>query len=110
MIETTRSRVSLFMNKFRRLGLISYNENIEVHNSLLNAVLHDEPEIERIIQPTKTRRSQKEPSDEQGNCARHRVVRLIDLSGSSLQRSLVASLLVFQSVFRHADQRSLQQR
>jgi CRP/FNR family transcriptional regulator, cyclic AMP receptor protein len=47
MIGTTRSRVSFFMNKFRRLGLISYNGKIEVHNSLLNAVLRDKPEIER---------------------------------------------------------------
>jgi CRP/FNR family transcriptional regulator, cyclic AMP receptor protein len=45
MIGTTRSRVSFFMNKFRKLGLISYNGKIEVHNSLLNAVLHDKPEI-----------------------------------------------------------------
>jgi CRP/FNR family cyclic AMP-dependent transcriptional regulator len=47
MIGTTRSRVSHFMNKFRKLGLISYNGKIEVHNSLLNAVLHEKPEIER---------------------------------------------------------------
>jgi CRP-like cAMP-binding protein len=47
MIGTTRSRVSFFMNKFRRLGLISYNGKIEVHNSLLNAVLHDKPDIKR---------------------------------------------------------------
>src|ERR1700748_1914407 len=47
MIGTTRSRVSFFMNKFRRLGLISYNGKIEVHNSLLNAVLHEKPEIDR---------------------------------------------------------------
>ena len=47
MIGTTRSRVSYFMNKFRKLGLISYNGKIEVHNSLLNAVLHEKPEIER---------------------------------------------------------------
>jgi hypothetical protein len=45
MIGTTRSRVSFFMNKFRRLGLISYNGKIEVHSSLLSAVLHDKPEI-----------------------------------------------------------------
>jgi CRP/FNR family transcriptional regulator, cyclic AMP receptor protein len=45
MIGTTRSRVNFFMNKFRKLGLISYNGKIEVHNSLLNAVLHDKPEI-----------------------------------------------------------------
>jgi len=47
MIGTTRSRVSFFMNKFRKLGLISYNGKIEVHNSLLNAVLYDKPEIHR---------------------------------------------------------------
>ena len=47
MIGTTRSRVSFFMNKFRKLGFIDYNGGgIEVHNSLLNVVLHDEPHIE----------------------------------------------------------------
>jgi CRP/FNR family transcriptional regulator, cyclic AMP receptor protein len=45
MIGTTRSRVSFFMNKFRKLGLIDYNGKITVHNSLLNAVLHDKPRI-----------------------------------------------------------------
>jgi CRP-like cAMP-binding protein len=43
MIGTTRSRVSSFMNKFRKLGLISYNGKIHVHQSLLNAVLHEIP-------------------------------------------------------------------
>jgi CRP/FNR family transcriptional regulator, cyclic AMP receptor protein len=47
MVGTTRSRVSFFMNKFRKLGLISYNGRLEVHTSLLNAVLHEEPEIQR---------------------------------------------------------------
>jgi CRP/FNR family transcriptional regulator, cyclic AMP receptor protein len=47
MIGTTRSRVSFFMNKFRKLGLISYNGKIEVNSSLLNAVLYDKPEIKR---------------------------------------------------------------
>ena len=47
MIGTTRSRVSFFMNKFRKLGFISYNGKIEVHSSLLNAVLYDKPEIVR---------------------------------------------------------------
>jgi CRP/FNR family transcriptional regulator, cyclic AMP receptor protein len=47
MVGTTRSRVSLFMNKFRKLGLISYNGHIEVNNSLLSAVLHEKPEIAR---------------------------------------------------------------
>jgi len=41
MIGTTRSRVSFFMNKFRRLGFIRYNGVLEVHSSLLNVVLHD---------------------------------------------------------------------
>ena len=45
MIGTTRSRVSSFMNKFRKLGFIDYNGGIEVHSSLLNVVLHDEPHI-----------------------------------------------------------------
>jgi len=45
MIGTTRSRVSHFMNKFRKLGLISYNGDIEVHSSLLSAVLRDKPEL-----------------------------------------------------------------
>ncbi|MCK1520270.1 MULTISPECIES: Crp/Fnr family transcriptional regulator [unclassified Bradyrhizobium] len=47
MIGTTRSRVSFFMNKFRKLGLINYNGKIEVNSSLLNAVLYDKPEIQR---------------------------------------------------------------
>jgi CRP/FNR family cyclic AMP-dependent transcriptional regulator len=45
MIGTTRSRVSTFMNKFRKLGFIEYNGNLTVHNSLLNVVLHDNPHL-----------------------------------------------------------------
>jgi CRP/FNR family cyclic AMP-dependent transcriptional regulator len=45
MIGTTRSRVSFFMNRFRKLGFIAYNGRIEVHSSLLNVVLHDQPQI-----------------------------------------------------------------
>ena len=45
MIGTTRSRVSFFMNKFRKLGFIEYNGKLEVRSSLLNVVLHDKPEI-----------------------------------------------------------------
>ena len=41
MIGTTRSRVSFFMNRFRRLGFIHYNGGLQVHSSLLNIVLHD---------------------------------------------------------------------
>ena len=50
MVGTTRSRVSFFMNRFRKLGLIEYNGRIRVHKSLLNVVLHDqftEPNPER---------------------------------------------------------------
>jgi CRP-like cAMP-binding protein len=43
MVGTTRSRVSFFMNKFRRLGFIEYNGGIEVHSSLLSVVLNDQP-------------------------------------------------------------------
>lgn len=51
MIGTTRSRVSFFMNKFRKLGFITYNGHIEVHKSLLNLVLHDHPQIRKPLQP-----------------------------------------------------------
>ena len=47
IIGTTRSRVSTFMNKFRELGFINYNGVLEVHNSLLNVVLHDNPHLRR---------------------------------------------------------------
>jgi len=41
MIGTTRSRVNFFMNKFRKLGFIDYNDRLRVHNSLLSVVLHE---------------------------------------------------------------------
>ena len=47
MIGTTRSRVSFFMNKFRKLGYIQYNGKLEICNSLLNVVLYDKPEIRK---------------------------------------------------------------
>jgi len=47
MVGTTRSRVNFFMNKFRKLGFINYNGALEVHNSLLNVVLHDNPHLRR---------------------------------------------------------------
>jgi hypothetical protein len=46
-LRCVRSRVSLFMNKFRKLGFIKYNGALEVHNSLLNVVLRDNPHIRR---------------------------------------------------------------
>ena len=43
MVGTTRSRVNIFMNKFRKLGFIDYRDTIRIHNSLLNVILPDEP-------------------------------------------------------------------
>jgi CRP-like cAMP-binding protein len=51
MIGTTRSRVSFFMNRFRKLGYIDYNGSIRVHKSLLNAVLHDKLPEENASRP-----------------------------------------------------------
>jgi CRP/FNR family cyclic AMP-dependent transcriptional regulator len=47
MVGTTRSRVSFFMNKFRKLGFVEYNGELKVHNSLLNVILHDNPGLRR---------------------------------------------------------------
>jgi CRP/FNR family transcriptional regulator, cyclic AMP receptor protein len=47
MVGTTRPRVSSFMNKFRNLGFIEYNGELKVHNSLLNVILHDNPQLRR---------------------------------------------------------------
>jgi len=41
IVGTTRSRISFFMNKFRKLGFIEYNGKLEVHSSLLSVILHD---------------------------------------------------------------------
>ena len=49
MIGTTRSRVSFFMNKFRKLGYIEYNGKLEIRNSLLNVVLYDKPEKRALL-------------------------------------------------------------
>jgi CRP-like cAMP-binding protein len=51
MIGTTRSRVSFFMNRFRKLGFIEYNGRIRVHKSLLNVVLHDQLPGDNAEQP-----------------------------------------------------------
>jgi CRP-like cAMP-binding protein len=51
MIGTTRSRVSFFMNRFRKLGFIEYNGRIHVHRSLLNVVLHDKMPDENSERP-----------------------------------------------------------
>jgi len=49
MIGTTRSRVSFFMNRFRKLGFIDYNGRIRVHKSLLNIILHDQYPVENSV-------------------------------------------------------------
>jgi len=51
MIGTTRSRVSFFMNRFRKLGLIEYNGRIRVHKSLLNVILHDKMPEQNAVKP-----------------------------------------------------------
>jgi CRP-like cAMP-binding protein len=65
MIGTTRSRVSFFMNRFRKLGFIDYNGRIQVHRSLLNVILHDhlpddnakKPPMESLRKNSKEKRS-----------------------------------------------------
>ena len=64
MIGTTRSRVSFFMNRFRKLGFIEYNGRIRVHKSLLNVVLHDQfighnstrPPVSNVVKAVKAPR------------------------------------------------------
>jgi len=60
MIGTTRSRVSFFMNKFRRLGYIEYKGKLEVHTSLLNVMLHDRSEVN--TRKTRKTRKTRDPS------------------------------------------------
>jgi CRP/FNR family cyclic AMP-dependent transcriptional regulator len=59
MVGTTRSRVSFFMNRFRKLGFINYDvgDNLHVHSSLLNVVLHDDDESETLAAQNPTARS-----------------------------------------------------
>ena len=65
LIGTTRSRVSFFMNRFRKLGFIEYNGRIRVHKALLNVVLHDQLPEQNSKHPTmldsstRTRKPQK---------------------------------------------------
>jgi hypothetical protein len=54
LIGTTRSRVSFFMNRFRRLGFIEYNGRIKVHKSLLNVILHDHQPYQHADGPVLT--------------------------------------------------------
>jgi CRP-like cAMP-binding protein len=54
MIGTTRSRVSHFMNKFRKLGFIDYNGHLEIRSALLNVVLHEQPHISSVKSTKRT--------------------------------------------------------
>ena len=70
MVGTTRSRVSFFMNRFRRLGFINYGagNNLFVHSSLLNIVLHDDnvtPSVD-VAEPGKPGRKKREAPSERG--------------------------------------------
>jgi CRP/FNR family cyclic AMP-dependent transcriptional regulator len=51
MIGTTRSRISFFMNRFRKLGFLEYNGRIRVHKSLLNVILHDQLPDDNAVKP-----------------------------------------------------------
>ena len=55
MIGTTRSRVSFFMNRFRKLGFLEYNGRIKVHKSLLNVVLHDHMADDNAVKPSRSK-------------------------------------------------------
>jgi CRP/FNR family cyclic AMP-dependent transcriptional regulator len=61
MIGTTRSRVSFFMNRFRRMGFIEYNGRIQVHKSLLNVILHDQLPEQNAEKPPILSASKAEP-------------------------------------------------
>src|ERR1039457_1102246 len=68
MVGTTRSRVSFFMNRFRKLGLIEYNGRIQVHKSLNNVILHDQfPERKPEKPPGVPRDSVQEPVQKCGD-------------------------------------------
>jgi len=65
MIGTTRSRVSFFMNRFRKLGFVEYNGRIRVHKSLLNVILHDHLPDDNAVRPDIPREPLKNsPSDD----------------------------------------------
>jgi CRP-like cAMP-binding protein len=65
MVGTTRSRVSFFMNRFRKLGFISYNvgDNLQVRSTLLNVVLHDDEGDSTMSAPRNSSTRRKRPSE-----------------------------------------------
>ncbi len=70
MIGTTRSRVSFFMNRFRKLGFIDYNGRIQVHRSLLNVVLHDHMPDDNSEKPPMTALLDKRAKPAKGPAAK----------------------------------------
>jgi CRP/FNR family transcriptional regulator, cyclic AMP receptor protein len=72
MVGTTRSRVSFFMNKFRKLGFIDYNGDLKIHNSLLNVILHDDPGLKR--EPTRSSNPPDRPAYIRAGSARRGTV------------------------------------
>jgi len=73
MIGTTRSRVSFFMNRFRKLGFIEYNGRIRVHKSLLNLVLHDKFLDENSRRPPVAPTKRKSASKSNGSTVAARI-------------------------------------
>jgi CRP/FNR family transcriptional regulator, cyclic AMP receptor protein len=71
IIGTTRSRVSIFMNRFRKLGFIDYNGRIRVHKSLLNVILHDQ-----ISDYNAQRASLSDPVRDEAESAKHTASRV----------------------------------
>jgi CRP-like cAMP-binding protein len=69
MVGTTRSRVSFFMNRFRKLGFIDYKDRIRVHKSLLNVILHDQLPDDKTEKPSITTLPASHPKPASGSFA-----------------------------------------
>ena len=95
MIGTTRSRVSHFMNKFRRAGFIAYNGTIDVHQSLLTSVLHDAPAIREV---------EDEATSLSGTMSEHRIARRCRMLKADTIKSAAAELTaLFETGARSGD-------
>ena len=77
MVGTTRSRVSFFMNRFRKLGFIHYNGGLQVHSSLLNVVLHDQRVFTKLAEsrPVSARWNSFSSSDHRHRCILRALIR-----------------------------------
>jgi CRP/FNR family transcriptional regulator, cyclic AMP receptor protein len=81
MVGTTRSRVSFFMNKFKRLGLVGYNGGLEVRRSLRKVVLHGNPPPSRSVSPENT---DSLPRKSQGSRQGHAVKRALTVASQNV--------------------------